>query len=587
MSDINILILGSTGVGKSTFINGLVNYFNYSSFEQARQNGLIVAIPSQFTESNIREDGSYETRKISIGNDENESTKVGESSTQFPKVHVFKLRNKCLRLIDTPGIGDTRGIEYDKQNMENILSSLSYYTHLNAICILLKPNDSRLDLVFRFCIKELLTHLHKSAKDNIVFCFTNSRSTNYRPAETYPILERLLSDMERDQKVRVPLAKNVFCFDNESFRFLACLLNGIRFSEDEQKSFLDSWNHSVKTTKNMMSFIMKLPHHNVTDTLSMNDARRMVIELAKPVAEITQNIQNNIKAAEDRKRDVERNYASIEELNKNLYVKQKQLNPIELEHPQNVCTSSTCSKSIRQKNGEVATEYKVCHKKCKRKVVLNKTGEEDVKNCKKMEDGKCTECGCSWKNHMLVTYRNESVEVEVIDENVQKEIAEKTSANEKVAIFKNQCEQLIKELNNEQKILVNYMAKFASFLKKNAISPYNDELLKYLDHLIREEEGKKSAGANNQDVIKRLFEMKSKYEEEKRAFLEAKTDDTLNIDSAEVKKSINELFKLKHNGNQLEKIIKKVRQTNKKMVELNEMQHEIRDYTGFNQNFNL
>ena len=78
----------------------------------------------------------------------------------------------------------SRGIEQDKENFQNILSYISYYEEIQGICILLKPNNSRLTVMFEFCIKELLTYLHKSAAKNIIFCFTNARNTNYRPGET-------------------------------------------------------------------------------------------------------------------------------------------------------------------------------------------------------------------------------------------------------------------------------------------------------------------------------------------------------------------------------------------------------------------
>ncbi len=58
-------------------------------------------------------DSNYNEIEIQIGNDENESTVIGQSSTQNAKAHVLHFENEfSLRIIDTAGIGDTRGKYY-------------------------------------------------------------------------------------------------------------------------------------------------------------------------------------------------------------------------------------------------------------------------------------------------------------------------------------------------------------------------------------------------------------------------------------------------------------------------------------------
>ena len=83
-------------------------------------------------------------------------------------------------MIDTPGVGDTEGTEQDKKNFANTLRYIANLHEIHAICILLKPNESRMTIALRYYIGELLTHLHKNAARNIIFCFTNTRQTLYR-----------------------------------------------------------------------------------------------------------------------------------------------------------------------------------------------------------------------------------------------------------------------------------------------------------------------------------------------------------------------------------------------------------------------
>ncbi|CAF4012200.1 unnamed protein product, partial [Rotaria sordida] len=48
VTEINVLLMGETGVGKSTFINAFVNYLIFDTLEQAQQNEPIVLIPVSF-----------------------------------------------------------------------------------------------------------------------------------------------------------------------------------------------------------------------------------------------------------------------------------------------------------------------------------------------------------------------------------------------------------------------------------------------------------------------------------------------------------------------------------------------------------
>lgn len=242
----NILLLGATGVGKSTFINAFVNYMSFKTLHEARSRKPTVLIPSKF----VVTDENLQMKVIEVGKDSNEVAVLGDSATQMPKCYTFPLStpNTYIRFLDTPGIADTRGIQYDEKNCENILRKISQYEELHAICILLTPNNSRITAEFEFCIKQLLSQLEKSASKNMVFMFTNSRGTFYRPGDTLPALKRVLQSIkDRPPHVEIPLHnKNIFCMDNEGFRFLMAVRSGVKFAKDEAKQFEISWERSRK-----------------------------------------------------------------------------------------------------------------------------------------------------------------------------------------------------------------------------------------------------------------------------------------------------------------------------------------------------
>ncbi|CAF4270827.1 unnamed protein product, partial [Rotaria magnacalcarata] len=151
---INILLLGESGVGKSTFINAFVNYLKFDDLMHAEKNPTVlipvsftIAIGDNFTEHAIKHEG-----EDTLSNEDHDD--LGRSVTQHCKSYVFTLkdgknRRQKLRIIDTPGIGDTQGSNQDDKNMQHVLSYINNLTHLNAICILLKPNNSRLTVFFR------------------------------------------------------------------------------------------------------------------------------------------------------------------------------------------------------------------------------------------------------------------------------------------------------------------------------------------------------------------------------------------------------------------------------------------------------
>lgn len=246
-TSLNILLLGETGVGKSTFINAVGNYLTYKYFDIAEKNDLIVLIPSVFG----IQDKHKKDHKITVGSkdDPNEYLETGASATQAVKTYVFPIwKGKVkVRIIDTPGLGDTRGIEQDESNCHYIMKYVSQLNNLHAVCFLFKANESRKTMFFEYCLSQLLCRLDKSVTDKLFFLFT--RSPNSGTPETLGVLENIFSEIKKyspDVDISLKLNTNVFCFDNGGFRCLAAQQQKVEFTDVEKENYKKSWKMSAK-----------------------------------------------------------------------------------------------------------------------------------------------------------------------------------------------------------------------------------------------------------------------------------------------------------------------------------------------------
>jgi GTPase SAR1 family protein len=379
--EINILLLGQTGVGKSTFINAFANYIVNDTLVQAVNDQMQVIIPSSFA---FTDPDTFNETMIVMGNEDKYEKfgDKGESNTQQCRSFVFPIGNRNLRFIDTPGIGDTRGIQQDEKNFEDILKYIAQYQYLNAVFIMLKPNDERLTVLFRFSINELLRHLHIDVKDNIVFVFTNARSTFFMPGSSKKILQGLLDDHRKKHHVEIPLSKeNTFLFDSEAFRYLALCKNGIRIDNEQTQSYIKSWDHSVKEYSRLMEHTNKCPPHSTRNTLLLNEAEKLVRKLPRPIAETARLIEENIRLAKDHKKKVLENPRIASE-----GIPQNNAVITKLDYPRTVCTGEKCCR-VTGVGAERKMEYiSICHDVCYLKGVVQETlADPKLEDCTVMD----------------------------------------------------------------------------------------------------------------------------------------------------------------------------------------------------------
>ncbi|RYP83149.1 hypothetical protein DL769_001455 [Monosporascus sp. CRB-8-3] len=557
--ELNILILGETGVGKSTWINAFINYLTFDTLDESiAAEELKWAIPCSF-QTQLLERGKFVQRAVRVGSNKNEADgSMGQSATQLTSVYTVDIASVRVRLIDTPGIGDTRGVDQDNKNMADILRVLRNYNNLHGILILLKPNAPRLTVMFRFCIKQLLTHLHRNAAENIVFGFTNTRASNYKPGDTFKPLEKLLTEYN---EINMGLFEhNVYCFDSESFRYLAAQKKGIDmgFRDDNRRS----WEYSVSECKRLVKHFKGIKPHQVRSTINLNETRNMIIRLTEPMALLAQKIAFSIAVNEEQIKELKKSKLSRAELEKRLFVQKESLASVEVAKPRTVCTNAACVdfRSDFEGRGETTIIYKtMCHRPCYLSSVKPRTkGDPELKSCAAMNSEGFCKCGHNWMDHMHIYYEYQPMTYKHRDDAVNRDLI----ANASTIQLKEQAIEMkaiaIEEYRLEHKQVQTAAIQFGFFLKRHAIVPYNDATREYIEMLIDQEKMKiQSGGKKSHDALDALEKYLAEHLEKVKVLENAmeRGDNSEVLDDAGIRQAIDSLFGLTHFGKDLRAIV--------------------------------
>uniref|UniRef100_A0A915C7K9 G domain-containing protein n=1 Tax=Parascaris univalens TaxID=6257 RepID=A0A915C7K9_PARUN len=552
-SECNILLIGETGSGKSTWINSIMNYLSFETLDEALKHELQYLIPSEFS---IQTKGAN-MKTIRIGESTNEVFSEGQSATQKPRTYSLTHGNKLIRFIDGPGIGDTRGPEQDKKNFDLILQELQYFQDLSAICILLTPDSPRLTVSFKYCLSELLTHLHKNAAKNIIFCFTKTRQTFYRAGQTLSTLKSYLAKFKMERNVEIMLREdNMYYFDNEAFKFLCAEKNGIQFDQQEKNAFSESWNISSNETLRFLGHVMDLDPHRTREMLSLSEARRVIVTISPILASISENIETNIRLALRHKKECESLDEKTADLESHLKIKTVILNVSPLDYPRTVCAGKNCISMKSMPNTKENTVHyeKICHAHCYLdNIELGKYPQPGLVNCYAMTNRKCRNCGCVWDVHLHIDYAQELEETFVIEETTQRHLCETRDRKKQKEILLDQCDRRVHELRAQQDRITKISAKFGTFLRNNCIIVYNDALVDYLNYEIKlaKQEAEVSSDCSRVSRLQRYLDSYKKEIDILQQSIKDGVKDEISLQDVYDMK--NELFAMGDFGNKIQK----------------------------------
>ena len=456
---INILLLGQSGAGKSTFINAVANYLRFKTFSEAAANQPSVLIETLFSLVSGPESKEFQAKCDGLGTAGNEDHQhPGQSTTQHCRSYIFtieddqKKKTRKLRLIDTPGFGDARGFEQDEQKLKEIFLFANHLKRLHAICMLTKANVAELHPVFRSYLLYLLDFLGKNARDNILFCFTHTRAFYFTPrSSSRAVIKALEAFPVKGIKFT---DQDALCFDNEAFLYLVAKERGVPFSSEAITRHRSSWEKSVKETGRLLQTLLTTmrPYEIPTHCRSLKRAQLEVQLLIRPIMETIRNILRNVVLSGTTSTAV-----VIE------------LYPIATDGYTATCCR--CKHSLQ----ECAAFY-----------ILSDTPH--------VIGNQCLSCTCPLNDHTIVHYELDYQEQTV-------------ASNESV-----------EEIRTLAKTLGNSSVLFSYFLNNGGgSSPENDEVLFQLEKMIHEEEcicAKYQSAPLNPMLVTELKNIKQQYQQQ-------------------------------------------------------------------------
>ncbi|CAK6980737.1 uncharacterized protein LOC121908068 [Scomber scombrus] len=469
-----IMLLGATGSGKSTLINGMINFVAGVEWKDDFRFKLV---------------------------DEDQSKSQAESQTS--EVTVYKINHQdgfqtpfSLTIVDTPGFGDTRGIGRDKEITEQIrrlFTSKNGVSEIDAVCFVTQASLARLTATQRYVFDSVLSIFGKDVAENIQMLVT------FADGKQPPVLEAINVSAVPCPKNDIGLPVH-FKFNNSAlFADNRCSSDRTcdeDSNEDDDDKFDEMfWNMGAKS---MQKFFTALGQMETKSLLMTQE----VLKERKHLEVAVEGLQPQVKAGLAKIEEIKRTKEKIKEhetvmtSNENFEIEVDIIKPVQ--------------KQLTNK-GEFITNCQKCSMTCHYPCGIE--NDHEKRGCASMDGtGMCTVCPgkCIWSVHFNQTYRWEYVPVK--EKQTLQELKNKyENATEKISTIHDLIERQEEEIVELQETIVSLMdqsAQCLTRLQEIALRPNPLTTPEYIDMLI---EGEKSeAKEGYQARIQSLEAMRDK-----------------------------------------------------------------------------
>ena len=460
-----ILVVGATGSGKTTLINGIINYLFSVKFKD----------PFRYKLMLDSEDGS--------GYQSESQTKCITAYTLYHQ-EGFPLPF-TLTIIDTPGFGDTQGIRRDMeitQQIKNFFSTTGHdgIDHIDVIGFVAQSCLSRLTPTQRYIFDAILSLFGRDVEENIFLLLTFADGK--KPEAIAAI-----------QQAKIPC--NVWFKFNNSVLFSERESSSHGYGSDDDDFDEMFWKMGTKSYRDFLIKLSTVTPKSLYLTQTILDTRT---KMEITIQGLQEEIQLGLNELErlGMEVDIVLTHKSIIEKNKNFTytVEEDVINHDKIPHGTYITNCLECNTT--------------CHYPC------GIPNNNDKEGCAAMSSGKCVKCprNCHWSKHVNNDFQIMTVRKQVTKDSMDLKKRYQQAQGDFVS-----AESIVNGIINEIEArqfkivgMTNEVRKLLQKLDEIALKPNPLSTLDYIDILIGSEERNGRPGFHGR--IKQLQEIRREVE---------------------------------------------------------------------------